>query len=133
MSKKTKLLPGCLSIMLAFSMGISIVSLAPVHAHDVGTMLTTVIEGAHRSEENRARDKYRHPAETLLFFGLRPDMTVVEISPSNGWYTEIIAPLLKKQGQLYAGPVAVVTAANLVEINGIEPLTSCMPCKRSPS
>jgi len=108
MSKKTKLLPGCLSIMLAFSMGISIVSIAPVHAHDVGTMLTTVIEGTHRSEDNRARDKYRHPAETLLFFGLRPDMTVVEISPSNGWYTEIIAPFLKKQGQLYAAVPLII-------------------------
>jgi predicted methyltransferase len=55
----------------------------------------------HRSAENRARDASRHPAETLRFFGLRPDMTVVEVWPGSGWYTEILAPLLRERGQLY--------------------------------
>lgn len=54
-----------------------------------------------RTEENVARDKYRHPAETLRFFGVEPDMTVVEIWPGGGWYTEVLAPLLAKDGQLY--------------------------------
>ena len=55
----------------------------------------------HRSAENRARDPARHPAETLQFFGLRPDMTVVEVWPGGGWYTEILAPLLRERGRLY--------------------------------
>jgi hypothetical protein len=48
----------------------------------------------HRSEANRKRDVYRHPIETLSFFGVKPDMTVVEMFPGQGWYTEILAPLL---------------------------------------
>ena len=64
--------------------------------------LDAAIAGAHRSPANTARDRYRHPRETLEFFGLRPDMTVVEIWPGPGWYTEILAPLLHERGKLYA-------------------------------
>jgi len=56
--------------------------------------------GAQRSAENKARDRYRHPLETLLFFGLRPDMTVIEMAPGNGWYSEILAPVLRDRGRL---------------------------------
>lgn len=55
----------------------------------------------HRSDANKARDRYRHPKETLAFFGLRPEMTVVEIWPGGGWYTEILAPVLRERGKLY--------------------------------
>jgi predicted methyltransferase len=65
--------------------------------------LRALTEAEHRSPENRARDVYRHPVETLEFFGLRPDQTVVEISPgAGGWYTEILAPYLRERGRLYA-------------------------------
>jgi predicted methyltransferase len=74
----------------------------------IADLLDEVIEAPHRSEENRARDRYRHPKETLLFFGLRENMTVVEISPANGWYTEILAPILKRQGKFLASPPALV-------------------------
>ena len=57
---------------------------------------------AHRSAANKARDRYRHPKETLEFFGIRPEMTVVEIWPGPGWYSEILAPLLRDRGKLYA-------------------------------
>ncbi|MFS8609635.1 MAG: methyltransferase, partial [Gammaproteobacteria bacterium] len=63
--------------------------------------LDAAIAGAHRSERDRARDRYRHPKETLEFFGFRPDMTVVEIWPASGWYTDILAPALRRQGKLY--------------------------------
>ena len=53
-----------------------------------------------RSLENKARDQYRHPGETLSFFGLKPSMSVLEIWPARGWYTEILAPYLKSQGHL---------------------------------
>ena len=58
--------------------------------------------GSHRSDANKARDRYRHPKETLEFFGLRPEMTVVEIWPGGGWYTEVLAPVLRERGKLYA-------------------------------
>ncbi len=64
--------------------------------------IQAAVQGDHRSSENRARDKYRHPVETLAFFGLEPDMTVVELWPGGGWYTEILAPVLKEKGTLYA-------------------------------
>lgn len=64
------------------------------------TSLPTIITSSHRSFKNRDRDKYRHPMETLEFFGLRPDMTVVELWPGSGWYTEILAPFLDQKGQL---------------------------------
>ena len=64
--------------------------------------LDSILGASHRSAENRARDAYRHPKETLQFFGLRPDMTVVEVWPGNGWYTEVLAPLLRDRGRLYA-------------------------------
>jgi predicted methyltransferase len=63
--------------------------------------LDRALAAPHRSVENRARDPYRHPGETLGFFGLRPDMTVVEVWPGGGWYTEILAPVLKERGRLY--------------------------------
>src|SRR3989338_7749628 len=60
------------------------------------------LAGEHRSERNKARDRYRHPKETLAFFGMRRDMTVVEIWPGGGWYTEVLAPVLRGTGKLYA-------------------------------
>ena len=64
--------------------------------------LDRVLADGHRPAADRERDAYRHPKETLLFFGLRPQMQVVEIWPEPGWYTEIIAPLVKDQGKYYA-------------------------------
>ena len=61
--------------------------------------LDEVIAGSHRSEKNKSRDVYRHPKETLDFFGIEEEMTVVEVWPSAGWYTEIIAPYLNDPGQ----------------------------------
>jgi predicted methyltransferase len=63
--------------------------------------LKTVVAAPHRTPAYVARDGYRHPVETLLFFGLAPDMTVVEIWPTTGWYTEIIAPYVRGTGQYY--------------------------------
>jgi predicted methyltransferase len=64
--------------------------------------LEEIVTGDHRSQENKARDQYRNPLETLTFFGIRPDMTVVEVYPGRGWYTEILAPYLKGSGTYYA-------------------------------
>ncbi|MEH2159821.1 MAG: class I SAM-dependent methyltransferase [Nostoc sp.] len=69
-------------------------------AFDHTATLQTVLTSSHRSLANRDRDKYRHPAQTLEFFGLRPNMTVVELWPGSGWYTEILAPFLAPKGQL---------------------------------
>ena len=80
----------------------------PAPQRDAATSATAatieqILAGEHRSADNRARDVYRHPLDTLLFFGIRPDMTVVEVWPgAGGWYTEVLAPLLAGGGKLYA-------------------------------
>lgn len=87
-----------LAILLT-SIAFSISGNVSANEDDIGVLLDDVIDGPHRSEDNRARDSYRHPKETLLFFGLRAEMTAVEIAPASGWYTEIIAPAIKQKGK----------------------------------
>jgi predicted methyltransferase len=69
--------------------------------------LKTAIAGSHRSAANSARDAARHPYETLTFFGIAPTMTVVELTPEGGWYTEILAPYLRAKGTLIGAGEAV--------------------------
>ena len=66
----------------------SLAALAAVIAHE-------------RRDENRARDEWRHPLETLAFIGIEPDMTIVEVLPgNNGWYSRILVPFTAQQGRL---------------------------------
>lgn len=58
-----------------------------------------VHDNPQRTRADRARDRYRHPVETLRFFGIRPDMTIVELHPGGGWYTRILAPLVREKGR----------------------------------
>lgn len=64
--------------------------------------LEASINGEHRTAEEKARDAFRKPMETLEFFGFRSNMTVVEAWPGGGWYTKILAPAVQKDGQFYA-------------------------------
>ena len=85
----------------------------PSYSNDVQNkeMLERSLQGSHRSEANRLRDKYRHPVETLTFFGVKPNSNVVEITPGRGWYSEILAPLLKANGTF----TAVIYDADLTD------------------
>ena len=67
---------------------------------DTAALLKEAVNGSWRSDANKARDRYRHPVETLTFFGIKPDMTVIELDPGSGWYTEILAPFLHDNGHL---------------------------------
>lgn len=62
--------------------------------------IQAAVSAPSRTEANVLRDKYRHPAETLAFFGLKPTHTIVEVWPGGGWYTEILAPFAKEKGRL---------------------------------
>ncbi len=92
------------SCLAGWFVALALASLQCTVAAQPGTSaaLDAALGGEHRSAANKARDRYRHPKETLEFFGLRPDMTVVEIWPGPGWYTEILAPVLRDRGKLYA-------------------------------
>ena len=68
--------------------------------------LKSAIASPARAADNVKRDQFRHPYETLTFFGIKPNMTVVELSPGGGWYTEILAPYLRDQGKLIAAGAA---------------------------
>ena len=78
-----------------------ILTSVPALAQDAGR-LRTVIASDTRTPRNVARDVYRHPFETLMFMGIEPHMTVVEIWPGRGWYSEILAPYLAGKGRFYA-------------------------------
>jgi predicted methyltransferase len=66
------------------------------------TAIAAAVDSPARTESNRARDSWRHPRETLGFFGVEADDTLVEIWPGGGWYTEILAPLVRERGLYYA-------------------------------
>ncbi|MDR6982327.1 putative methyltransferase [Rheinheimera pacifica] len=72
----------------------------PVVAEEPQLVLQQLADAGQRSKEHKLRNKYRNPAETLQFFGIQPQMSVLEIWPGHGWYTEILAPFLKDQGKL---------------------------------
>lgn len=70
---------------------------------ELASRLEAAMQGEHRSDKNKARNKYRNPVETLTFFGLKPTMTVLEIAPGGGWYTEVLAPAMRDTGVYVAG------------------------------
>ncbi|MEO8159819.1 MAG: methyltransferase [Arenimonas sp.] len=73
-------------------------------AVEASSPLDVALAGDWRSAADKARDRYRHPKETLDFFGVRPDQTVIEIWPGGGWYAEVLAPMLRADGH-YVGVV----------------------------
>ena len=60
--------------------------------------IVAAMRGSHRSAGAADRDQYRHPVETLAFFGFTPTMTVLDVGPGAGYYTELLAPVLAKDG-----------------------------------
>ncbi|SDD72851.1 class I SAM-dependent methyltransferase [Aquimonas voraii] len=85
---------------------------APAPAEPVKSPLEQAVAGAWRTPENVARDAFRNPAPTLGFFGVEPTEVVLEITPGGGWYTEILAPLLRDGGSYIAAVVDPAKAAN---------------------
>jgi len=79
---------------------VSLILSTTVMAGDTSAELDKVLQGSQRDTKNVARDIYRHPKETLMVFGMQSDMKVLEILPGRGWYTEILAPLMKDSGEL---------------------------------
>lgn len=109
--------------LAAALLGLSIAACAPSRAAVesaeaalfADTSIAAAVDSPSRTEANRARDMWRHPRETLGFFGVEPDDIVVEIWPGGGWYTEILAPLVRERGAYYA-------AANGNGLNGAKAL-----------
>ncbi|MDP3856820.1 MAG: methyltransferase [Stagnimonas sp.] len=92
---------------------------APVAIKEAPKALREAVESPQRDAKFRERDRYRHPLETLEFFGVEPNMSVVEIWPGAGWYTEILAPYLRARGNYIAAifPLADSTPGYQLKLN----------------
>jgi len=86
---------------VVFALITTVVSVSSISVQ-ASSKLEKVFAGEQRSANHKARDQYRHPKQTLEFFGFNDKMTVVEITPGGGWYMEILAPALKGNGKYYA-------------------------------
>lgn len=92
-------------LSLALICGLSfaaLLALAEPASSDAQTAIRAAVASPDRKPEDMARDIYRHPFETLTFFGATPTKTVVEIWPAPGWYADILAPLLRDGGTYIA-------------------------------
>jgi len=95
---------------------------SPVFAQesDVVAKIEAAMSADIRTEAEMARDRNRRPVETLTFFGLQDDMRVIELLPGGGWYTKILAPVLKEKGELYVAIGTGNVERNLLQQPGFE-------------
>lgn len=101
---RTILLAAVLSTSV-LALGATAATKSPAPNAAMSSALDAAIHGSWRDPKNAARDVYRHPKQTLTFFGVRNDQTVIEITPPPGWYSEILAPYLRDKGQYIAAVV----------------------------
>jgi predicted methyltransferase len=120
MSMTVRPLFALLAIGLLSVPGVSAAQTPPA-AFKYQAELAKAVADPRRTPANTERDRYRHPAETLAFFGVEPNDTVVEIWPSNGWYTEILAPYVQSGGGKLIG------AALDEQLNGLNKLKAAQP------
>ncbi len=85
-----------------------------------GEKIKAAMEASIRTDAERARDRNRRPIQTLEFFGLKDDMRVLELVPGGGWYTKILAPVLREDGELYVAMGTAGVARNLLDQPGFD-------------
>jgi len=89
------LLGVCSAVLIPLCLSLPSQAQQPATEDKTATTLKAILAASHRAEADRVRDQYRHPAETLTWLGVQPHLTVVEIWPGRGWYTDILAPFLR--------------------------------------
>ena len=107
--------PLVLAAILIAPAGLALAATTPSPA------LKAAVDAPTRTPANVARDRYRHPAETLAFFGVKPTDTVVEIWPGGGWYTEILAPYTAARGTLYAAAPSEKALGTIARLQAAHP------------
>ncbi|MEX2122285.1 MAG: hypothetical protein WD795_00190 [Woeseia sp.] len=105
----------CLTLVLALS---SFAALA--QSSEVERKITEAMTNEGRPEADVIRDTDRLPVETLTFFGLRDDLRVLELLPGGGWYTRILAPVLRQNGELYVAIGTGNVSQNLLSEPGFD-------------
>jgi predicted methyltransferase len=103
---------GAVAIVLAACAGTPDAG-APAAARN--TSVALAVGGAWRTADDRDRDQYRHPVESLAFWGLSPEMTIVEIAPGGGWWTHILAPYARMNNGRYIAGSGDLGAPNVSE------------------
>lgn len=93
---------------------------APAYADDVTSKLEAAMQSETRSAADMQRDSNRKPVETLAFFGLRDDMRVLELFPGSGWYTSLLAPVLREKGELIVALSATRVRDGLLQQTGFD-------------
>jgi predicted methyltransferase len=99
MRLKPRLLLACMAITTLVTAGATAYAADDISVTE--QKISDAMQHERRSEDDVARDKNRKPLETLTFFGLKDDMTVLELLPGGGWYTNILGPVLEEKGKLY--------------------------------
>jgi predicted methyltransferase len=87
---------------------------ASAYAGEIDLKVEAALAAESRPQKDVERDRNRRPLETLKFFGLTDDMTVIELLPGGGWYTRVLAPVLADSGKLYVA-LGTRRAAEIVE------------------
>jgi predicted methyltransferase len=95
-----------------FALPATILSILLAPSFTYADAISDAVADENRPLKQRMRDEYRHPQQTLRFFDVQADMAVAEISPGGGWYSNILAPLLKDSGTYYAAHFYVDEKSN---------------------
>ena len=111
-----------LTVAATFAMGLPGSAAQASDFEPVEAKLQAAMASDIRTDAETARDKNRKPIQTLQFFGLRDDMSVVELIPGGGWYTKLLAPVLADKGKLYIAYGADRTHKALQDLPGFEGL-----------
>jgi len=118
----SKLLP--LTALALLSIPSQSLSAADAAVTEAATELESALKQAMaddaRPESDKARDKNRKPIETLNFFGLKEDMRVVELLPGGGWYTRLLAPVLRERGELFVALGTNGVESRLLDKDGFD-------------
>ncbi len=106
---------------ILFVLIIAVLSLNAFAQEDgVEAKIEAAMAGDVRTEADVARDRNRKPVETLKFFQLSDDMRVIELVPGGGWYTKLLAPVLRENGELYVAMGTNNVQQNLVTQSGFD-------------
>lgn len=103
-------------LVLALMAGFTFNAVADDHTESTADLVKMAMKSEMRTEAETDRDRNRRPLETLEFFGLEHDMKVVELMPGGGWYSNILAPVLKEKGELIVA-IGTGRVAQMMEKN----------------
>jgi predicted methyltransferase len=115
------------TILAAFAF--ALLTSSPTAAYAAGDPALAAVLADTRRGEDGARDKYRHPAETLAFFQVEPGMTVVDYLPAGGWFTRVIAPYLGPRGHYIAMGPDLTGETNQYFLNSMGGLAEKFPAQ----